>query len=85
MNDQRNLIIAIVISVAIMFGFQFFFEAPRQEAAQRQQQLLAQQAESAKSAEQTATAPTAPAGATAGGALLPQTPGVAAPAAPRSE
>ena len=44
MNDQRNLIVAIVLSVAIMFGFQFFFEAPRQEAQKRQQQEMAEQA-----------------------------------------
>ena len=31
MSDQKNLIIAIVLSVAILFGFQFLVEAPRQE------------------------------------------------------
>lgn len=72
MNDQRNLIIAIVISVAIMFGFQFFFEGPRQEAQKRQQQEMAEQAQTAA---QTAKTATAPAGTTTGTAILPQTPG----------
>ena len=29
MSDQRNLIIAIVLSVGIIFAFQFFYEMPR--------------------------------------------------------
>jgi YidC/Oxa1 family membrane protein insertase len=46
--DQRNLIVAIVLSVAIVLGFQFLFEKPRleREAALQQQQaatLAAQQ------------------------------------------
>ena len=38
MLDQKNLILAIVLSVAILAGFQYFFEAPRlqREAAQRE-------------------------------------------------
>jgi YidC/Oxa1 family membrane protein insertase len=38
--EQRNLIIAMVLSVAILLGFQYFFDQPRQqrEAAQRTQQ-----------------------------------------------
>lgn len=50
MSDQKNLIIAIVLSVAILFGFQYFYEAPRIEQARQQQQ--AQQA-----AQPQATAP----------------------------
>ncbi len=82
MNDQRNLIVAIVISVAIMFGFQFFFEAPRQEAAMRQQQELA---EKAKAAEEAAKTPGAPGGAITGAVILPQPPatgGVSVPQLP---
>ncbi len=75
MNDQRNLIVAIVLSVAIMFGFQFFFEGPRQEAQKRQQQEMAEQARIA--AETAKTAPSAPAGTTTGTAILPQTPSTA--------
>ena len=91
MNDQRNLIVAIVLSVAIMFGFQFFIEAPRQEAQKRQQQEMAEQAKTAEAQAQSG-APTAPAGATTGTAILPQAPassamtpqlpGTAAPTAP---
>ena len=43
MSDQRNLIIAIALSVAVIFGFQFFYEAPRQREAQQRQ--AAQQTE----------------------------------------
>jgi len=78
MNDQRNLIVAIVLSVAIMFGFQFFFEGPRQEAQKRQQQEMAEQAKAAEAQAQSA-APTAPAGVTSGTAILPQAPTGSAP------
>ena len=40
MSDQRNLIIAIALSLAILLGYQFFWEKPRQE--QRQQQVQTQ-------------------------------------------
>ncbi|WP_114394951.1 membrane protein insertase YidC [Oleisolibacter albus] len=42
MTDQKNLILAIVISVAILFGFHFFVELPRQKA--QQENLARQQA-----------------------------------------
>jgi len=37
MLEQKNLIIAIALSVAIMFGFQYFVEAPKQERLRQQQ------------------------------------------------
>ena len=37
MSDQRNLILAIVLSVAIIFAFQFFYEMPRMREAQERQ------------------------------------------------
>lgn len=47
MTDQKNLILTIVISIAILFGFHYFYERPRQLAAQaeaqRQQALQAEQ------------------------------------------
>ena len=46
MPDQKNLILAIAASVAILVGFQFFFEAPRREAAIERQQVQEQQAQS---------------------------------------
>jgi YidC/Oxa1 family membrane protein insertase len=47
MNEQQNLIVAIAASVAILLGFQLFYEGPRQREAQQlaqQQQLEAQKA-----------------------------------------
>jgi YidC/Oxa1 family membrane protein insertase len=45
MSDQRNLIIAIALSVAVIFAFQFFYEMPRMRDAQERQ--ATQQAEQA--------------------------------------
>ncbi len=73
MSDQKNLILAIVASMAILFGFQYFYEMPRAEKArqaeaQRQEQI--KQAAPATPAGIPATtadsaAPTAPAAETA--------------------
>jgi YidC/Oxa1 family membrane protein insertase len=40
MSDQKNLIIAVVLSIAVIMGFQFFYEAPRMEAEQARMQAL---------------------------------------------
>jgi YidC/Oxa1 family membrane protein insertase len=53
MSDQRNLILAIVLSVVIILGFQFFYEMPRQREAQ--------QRADAERATATQTAPAEPA------------------------
>ena len=37
MPEQRNLILAIVLSVTIIIAFQYFYELPRIKDAQRQQ------------------------------------------------
>ena len=37
MPEQRNLILAIVLSVTIILAFQYFYELPRIKEAQRQQ------------------------------------------------
>jgi len=81
MSDQRNLIIAIALSVAVIFGFQFFYEAPRQREAQQRQ--AAQQTEQAQ--QQNATAPSAPGSApsAAGGAAQPMTRAEALASSPR--
>ncbi|MEM7225731.1 MAG: membrane protein insertase YidC [Pseudomonadota bacterium] len=47
MIDNRNLILAIVISVAILFGFEFFFNAPERERLAQQQAQQAQTTETA--------------------------------------
>ncbi len=38
MTEQQNLIIAIALSIAILLGFQFFYEMPRQQQQQAEQQ-----------------------------------------------
>jgi YidC/Oxa1 family membrane protein insertase len=35
MMEQRNLILAIALSIAILLGFQYFFEHPRIQQAQQ--------------------------------------------------
>jgi YidC/Oxa1 family membrane protein insertase len=63
MTDQKNLILTIVISIAILFGFHFFYERPRQLAAQAEFQR--QQALQADTTPQPATTPGALPGAAA--------------------
>ena len=41
MNDQRNMILAIVLSMAVLFGWQFFIAGPQLEQAQRQAEVAA--------------------------------------------
>ncbi|MDP6269327.1 MAG: membrane protein insertase YidC [Alphaproteobacteria bacterium] len=71
MSDQRNLILAIVLSVAILLGFDLFINAPQREREQARQQQLAEQAE------QTAQS-TSPGGSQT---AAPSVPGAAPPAA----
>jgi YidC/Oxa1 family membrane protein insertase len=71
MPEQRNLILAIVLSVTIIIAFQYFYELPRVKDAQRQQ---------AQRTEQTATP--APSGTQAPGAVTPAPPGAPTSAAP---
>lgn len=68
MNEQKNLIFAVVLSVAILVGFQFFYEVPRVEQEQARQAELA-----ASGAPDTATpsASNVPSGAPVGGSVLP--------------
>jgi len=68
MTDQRNLILAIVLSVAVLVGFQYFYEKPRADKMR------------AESAAQTEIQVAAPNPATKG--AVPEVPG-AAPAAAR--
>ena len=64
MSDQRNLVIAIALSLAILLGFQFFVEAPQQE---RQDETLEMQMQGqAKQGSDGAITPAAP-GAVADG------------------
>jgi YidC/Oxa1 family membrane protein insertase len=69
MSDQKNLFLAIAVSMAILFGFQYFYEAPQAEKAR---QLEAQKQEAIKQATpvpapgntSSASAPPAPAAPT---------------------
>ena len=67
MPDNRNLLIAIVLSVVVLVGWQYFIAAP-QLAKQQQQQQLQQQQKAAETPAAAGTAATAPA---AGGAVPP--------------
>lgn len=74
-TDKKNMIIAIALSAAIIFGWQFFYEMPRVEklrvAQEAQQAVLAQQqaasgnVEATQPATGTATTATAPGDAAA--------------------
>jgi YidC/Oxa1 family membrane protein insertase len=67
MSDQRNLILAIVLSVGIILGFQYFYELPRLRQAQQQAALQqAQQAQVLETAPGTVTPGPARPGAPAG-------------------
>ena len=73
-DDQKNLLIAVVLSVAVMLGWQFFYAGPQMKAQQEkaQREKVAQQ-EAAKAAGENPAAATAPA-----------TPGATLPGAPPS-
>ncbi len=44
MENNRNIILAIVLSMVVLFGWQFFVAGPQMERAQQQAQLAAEQA-----------------------------------------
>ena len=44
MENNRNIILAIVLSLVVLFGWQFFVAGPQLERAQQQAELAAQQA-----------------------------------------
>src|SRR5262245_12540215 len=43
MNDNKNTILAIVLSAVVLLGWQYFFAAPQENACQEQLQQQAQQ------------------------------------------
>jgi len=45
MNDTRNLLTTIVLTLAILLGYQYFFAGPEQQAEQARQEQLKAQAE----------------------------------------
>ncbi|MFZ0838846.1 MAG: membrane protein insertase YidC, partial [Xanthobacteraceae bacterium] len=74
MQDQKNTILAIVLSAIVLIGWQYFFATPQ---ANRQRQLAEQQRQ--EQVEKQAAAPAGTAGSPA--ANTPQTPGQAGSAA----
>ncbi|HYD15023.1 MAG TPA: membrane protein insertase YidC [Hyphomicrobium sp.] len=66
-NDQKNLLIAVALSMVVMLGWQFFYAGPQIKAQQEkaQREKVAQEAQ--KSAEASKATPAAP------GAALPST------------
>ena len=70
MPEQRNLILAIVLSVTIILAFQYFYELPRMKETQHQ---------SAQRTEQTAPAPATERGQGQGQAGAPVAPATATP------
>ena len=44
-SDNRNVILAVVLSMIVLFGWQFFIAGPQLEQAQRQAEIAAQQTE----------------------------------------
>ena len=54
MGDNRNFLIAILLSVIVFIGWQHFFVTPRMEAEKARQQAIAEQAKAANPAASTA-------------------------------
>ncbi len=76
-EDNKNLLVAIVLSVAVLLGWQFFFAAPQ---ADRQRQAAQQQ----QSTQVNPNAPNPPASPSQAGGVSPTVPGTVpgTPAAP---
>ncbi len=75
MSDNRNMFIAIGISMAILIGWQYFFGIPQAERQRQQQQIQQQAGQPAPAANPSAATPGAPASASA-----PAVPGAASTA-----
>lgn len=61
-DQQRNLLLAVVLSMAVLLGWQLFYAGPKmkeEQARQRAQQELSQQRDAAKNAAKPAGAPEA--------------------------
>ena len=41
-SDNRNVILAVVLSMIVLFGWQFFVAGPQMERAQQQAQIQAE-------------------------------------------
>jgi len=76
--DQKNVIAAIVVSLIVILGYQYFYEAPRQRALQAS---LESQQQAAQSAQTANTQAPGAAPAQDAGAPNPETPGTSQPLA----
>ncbi len=54
-DNNRNFILAIVLSMVVLFGWQFFIAGPQIEQARKQQEIAAQQAASQQAQQPAAT------------------------------
>ncbi len=77
MTDNRNTILAVILSGLVLIGWQYFFNMPQMEKQRAQQAQL----EQAKQAAQPGAPAGAPATPQAGAPPAPSTPGAAQPAA----
>jgi len=75
-EDNRNLLLAIVMSVVVLLGWQFFYGVPQMEkqkqAAQQSQQAQSQQAPAASGSTPAPSTPGQPAGSAAPGTAATQ-------------
>jgi YidC/Oxa1 family membrane protein insertase len=60
MENNRNIILAIVLSMVVLFGWQFFVAGPQMERAQQQAQIAAEQQAAADAALATPATPATP-------------------------
>lgn len=78
-DETRNVVIAIVLSLAIFFGFEFFYNAPQRARLQAQEQARVE----AQAEQQQPQAPAAVGGVDGAGLRTPETPQQALAASPR--
>jgi YidC/Oxa1 family membrane protein insertase len=78
--DQKNLVIAIVLSIAIVLGFEFFYNLPRLERDKAQKAQEAAKQATSEVMTPTPAMPGATATPAAPGSSPPTAPGMAAPA-----
>lgn len=62
MNEQKNLILAVVLAIGILLGFNYFYEKPKQEQLTKQVEVTQQKAlpQATPQTKQSTTAPNSP-------------------------
>ena len=79
MNDQKNMILAIVLSAVVLLGWQFFIGMPQMEKQRQAQQQQQQQAQKQQPPAPGVPAPGQPGAPAPGQPGVPQAPGTATP------